>query len=487
MDTVAANPDVPSERPPSISQLPLTASKLQGQLFAPTPPQPIASFIAGVAEPIVSVCTLMTTALLLDSSIDRAIQLLALGVMVLTFPGANRFHSTTRTAIAGIASAWATVIGVLALVGYATDTVKFFDYQVLVIWLAATPVMHLALALSGRSWLRQRALQPEFRRSALIIGASDLGLRVAEMLRNRSAVGHDFIGFIEDRDLNRCPAAAHAHVIGKMEQIRDIIRSRNIRDVYITLPLGAQPRIRRLLSELQDSATTQYFVPDVFTVNVIQGRMRNFDGVPVVGLLESPFVGTNALIKRASDLVLGSLILMLIAPVMAAVAVGVKLSSPGPVIFRQRRHGLDGREITVYKFRSMTAQDNGVVVKQATRNDPRITPFGAFLRRTSLDELPQFINVLQGRMSIVGPRPHALAHNEQYRQHVSAYMVRHKVRPGVTGWAQINGSRGETDTNEKMAERVRLDLEYLRNWSLGLDLRIIARTAALTLFDRNAY
>jgi putative colanic acid biosynthesis UDP-glucose lipid carrier transferase len=165
----------------------------------------------------------------------------------------------------------------------------------------------------------------------------------------------------------------------------------------------------------------------------------------------------------------------------------VRFSSPGPAIFKQRRNGLDGEEIIVYKFRSMRAQDDGAVVQQATKADPRITPLGAFLRRTSLDELPQFINVLQGRMSIVGPRPHAVAHNEMYRQLIKAYMVRHKVKPGITGWAQIHGHRGETDTIEKMQARVEYDLEYLRNWSLGLDLQIIARTIKLVFFDRNAY
>ena len=195
----------------------------------------------------------------------------------------------------------------------------------------------------------------------------------------------------------------------------------------------------------------------------------------------------NQLVKRAEDLLLASLILALISPLMLAVALGVKLSSPGPVLFRQRRNGLDGREIMVWKFRSMRTQDNGPVVKQATRGDPRITPFGAFIRRTSLDELPQFFNVLQGSMSIVGPRPHAVAHNDEYRELVQAYMVRHKVKPGITGWAQVNGHRGETDTLDKMRARVEYDLEYLRHWSLGLDLRIIARTVGLVLGDRHAY
>src|SRR5213075_237839 len=209
--------------------------------------------------------------------------------------------------------------------------------------------------------------------------------------------------------------------------------------------------------------------------------LQDMNGVPVVGICETPFTGTNELVKRVSDVVLAAFIMVLIAPFLLAIALGVKLSSPGPVIFRQRRNGLDGGEIVVYKFRSMQAQDNGPVVRQATKDDPRITRFGAFIRRTSLDELPQFINVLQGRMSIVGPRPHAVAHNEVYRKLIKGYMQRHKVRPGLTGLAQVNGLRGETDTVEKMRARIAYDLDYLRNWSLALDLRIIWKTIFVVL------
>ncbi|MGZ5268968.1 MAG: exopolysaccharide biosynthesis polyprenyl glycosylphosphotransferase, partial [Caldimonas sp.] len=214
---------------------------------------------------------------------------------------------------------------------------------------------------------------------------------------------------------------------------------------------------------------------------------QDMNGVPVVGICETPFTGTNELVKRISDVVIASVIILLISPLLLFIAIGVKLSSPGPVIFKQRRNGLDGGEIVVYKFRSMTAQEDGSDIKQATRDDPRVTRFGAFLRRNSLDELPQFFNVLQGTMSIVGPRPHAVTHNEQYRQIIKAYMVRHKVKPGITGWAQVNGQRGETDTIEKMRARVEYDLEYLRNWSLALDLRIIVGTIRLVFFDRHAY
>ncbi len=265
------------------------------------------------------------------------------------------------------------------------------------------------------------------------------------------------------------------------------MRAHGVREVYITLPLGTQPRILQLQEQLQGTTASLFFVPDVFGISIIQGRLQDLNGVPVVGICETPFTGTNELAKRISDVLLAGLILLLISPLLLIIAIGVKLSSPGPIIFRQRRNGLDGEEIIVYKFRSMRAQDDGAVVRQATKDDPRITRFGAFIRRTSLDELPQFINVLQGSMSIVGPRPHAVAHNEQYRQLIKAYMVRHKVKPGITGWAQVNGLRGETDTLEKMKARVEYDLEYLRNWSLALDLQIIARTARLMLFDRNAY
>ena len=260
-----------------------------------------------------------------------------------------------------------------------------------------------------------------------------------------------------------------------------------MREVYITLPLGSQPRILQLLEQLQGTTASLFFVPDVFGISIIQGRLQDVNGVPVVGILETPFTGVNEVVKRISDVILAALILLLISPILLVLAIGVKLSSPGPVIFKQRRNGLDGEEIIVYKFRSMRVMDNGAVVKQATKGDPRITPFGAFIRKTSLDELPQFINVLQGRMSIVGPRPHAVAHNEEYRQLIKAYMVRHKVKPGITGWAQVNGLRGETDTVDKMKARVEYDLEYLRNWSLGLDLQIIVRTVRLMLFDRHAY
>jgi putative colanic acid biosynthesis UDP-glucose lipid carrier transferase len=208
--------------------------------------------------------------------------------------------------------------------------------------------------------------------------------------------------------------------------------------------------------------------------------------MPLVAVRESPFRGMAGALKRGSDIVLSAAALIMATPLLAAIAIAVKRSSPGPVVFKQRRYGLDGREFLVYKFRTMTVCEDDPLM-QATRFDLRITPVGAFLRRTSLDELPQLLNVLEGSMSLVGPRPHAVAHNEHYRKLVSGYMLRHKVRPGITGLAQVNGLRGETVDIERMRQRVAFDLEYLKHWSLGLDVRILLKTARLVLNDKSAY
>jgi len=252
--------------------------------------------------------------------------------------------------------------------------------------------------------------------------------------------------------------------------------------------MTSQPRILRLLEDLHDTTASVYFVPDIFVYDLIQARMETIGGIPVLAVCESPFYGADGLIKRISDIVFATSILLLISPLLLAIAVAVKLSSPGPVLFRQRRYGLDGKEIVVYKFRSMSVLEDGTVVTQATRDDWRVTRLGAFLRKSSLDELPQFFNVLQGRMSVVGPRPHAVAHNEMYRKLIPSYMIRHKVRPGITGLAQVNGLRGETDTLEKMSGRIEHDLAYLRNWSLLLDLKIVLLTVVVVLKkQKNVY
>ena len=454
--------------------------------FLSAPPS-VGSTIASLLEPVVAAGMLALFHELWGYRMDGVAMALAILLLVLMFPGVNRFGRTGVGVGIDIILSWAWVLSVLGLLGYATNTLASFDTGMLVAWGIATPLVQWALVAIGTAVQRHMASLPEARRPAVIIGAGRMGMRVAQMLRLRQAFGHELLGVFDDRSADRVNLPEDAVLVGALRQLPEYIEARGVKDVFITLPLTSQPRIQSLLESLQNTTASIHFVPDIFGVSVIQGRLEDMGGVPVVGLMEAPFTGINGFVKRASDIVLSALILILISPLLLVLAIGVKLSSTGPVIFRQRRTGLDGEIIEVYKFRSMRAVDDGAVVRQATRDDPRITPFGALIRRTSLDELPQFVNVLQGRMSIVGPRPHAVAHNEQYRKLVKAYMARHKVKPGITGWAQVNGLRGETDTLDKMASRIEYDLEYLRNWTLGLDLLIIARTVKLVFRDRSAY
>jgi putative colanic acid biosynthesis UDP-glucose lipid carrier transferase len=450
-------------------------------------PQSVTSLVAAFLEPSITVAVFLGVSTWFGEQILRSDLTLCLLVFALTFPGRNRFWDRPLNAAVDISASWLSLLVILALCGYATRSLALFDFEVLAWWAVITPVLQWLAYFHGRKFLRRMASQPENRRTAVVVGAGALGVKVARAFQARGDTGLSFLGYFDDRADERVDGNAVLQRLGNLRQVAPYIREHGVHEVYITLPLGSQPRIVELLEQVQGTTASVFFVPDVFGISIIQGRLQDMNGVPVVGLCETPFTGTNRLVKRLSDIVLASLILVLIAPLLLAIAIAIKLTSPGPVIFKQRRNGLDGEEIVVYKFRSMRTQDDGDVVQQATKDDPRITPLGRFLRRSSLDELPQFINVLQGRMSIVGPRPHAVAHNEQYRQLIKAYMVRHKVKPGITGWAQIHGHRGETDTIEKMQARVEYDLEYLRNWSLGLDLQIIARTIKVVFFDRNAY
>ncbi|WP_017800238.1 undecaprenyl-phosphate glucose phosphotransferase [Winslowiella toletana] len=264
-------------------------------------------------------------------------------------------------------------------------------------------------------------------------------------------------------------------------------RQGRIDKVYVAMPMSEEQKIRDLVDLLTDTTCTVMLIPDIFTFNVLQSRSEEVNGVPMVSLIDTPMDGMNMVLKRLEDIILSSLILLFIAPVLITIAIAVKVTSPGAVIFRQVRYGMDGKPIKVWKFRSMNVMENGDKVVQATKGDARLTPIGGFLRRTSLDELPQFFNVLIGDMSIVGPRPHAVAHNEQYRNLIRGYMLRHKVKPGITGWAQVNGWRGETDTLDKMEKRVEYDLEYIRCWSIWLDLRIVFFTLFKGFVSKTAY
>jgi putative colanic acid biosynthesis UDP-glucose lipid carrier transferase len=450
-------------------------------------PLSVASVVAGLMQPTLTVAVLLLATVGFSGRVRLSDGVLCLVVFALSFPGPDRFEVKWRDAGLDILMSWILLLTLLLLFGWVTNSFHYFRRDVLVTWGVLTPVLQWSAVAIGRVVLRKTSEQPEARRTAVLVGAGSLGLSVAHALQHSGDHRIGLVGCFDDRSGDRLHTDASTRLLGGLDDLAPYIREHSIKEVYITLPLSSKPRIVDLLENMQGTTASIFFVPDMVGIGIIQGRLQDLNGVPVVGICETPFTGINKLVKRVSDVVLASLILVAISPLLLAIAIGVKLSSPGPAIFKQRRNGLYGDEFTVYKFRTMTTQDDGPVVAQATRNDPRITRLGCFLRRTSLDELPQFFNVLQGCMSIVGPRPHAVAHNEQYRQIIKAYMVRHKVKPGITGWAQVNGLRGETDTVEKMKARVEYDLEYLRNWSIGLDLKIMVRTIRVVLFDRGAY
>jgi putative colanic acid biosynthesis UDP-glucose lipid carrier transferase len=276
-------------------------------------------------------------------------------------------------------------------------------------------------------------------------------------------------------------------MLGRLSELADYVNTHKTEVIFVALPMRHVQRVLDLLDDLRDTTASIYYVPDVFVFDLIQSRTGEILGMPVVALCETPFSGYRGVVKRLTDVSLSLIGMLLLSPLFVAVAVAVKLSSPGPVIFKQRRYGLDGQEIYVLKFRTMTVLEDGGEIRQATRDDDRITPLGRFLRRYSLDELPQLFNVIAGTMSLVGPRPHAVAHNEEYRKLIKGYMVRHKVLPGMTGLAQVNGCRGETSQLEEMRARIEFDLDYLRRWTPVLDLKIIFQTALMLLSDRKAY
>jgi putative colanic acid biosynthesis UDP-glucose lipid carrier transferase len=396
--------------------------------------------------------------------------------------------STNREAVATVVT-WLVAFGLLAALGVATGRLAAYPRLLLGIWLLATPlamiVSHGLLRWFQRS-LWQRGL---YTKPCAIVGVTELGIQLAHNIHNAPELGLKIAGYYDDRPPERSPALPPGMTqrIGGIDDLVADAKAGFIDRIYITFPMRAEERIRGVLTKLADTTASVYIVPDFFVFQMLHSRWTDIGGLPAVSVFENPLYGVDGLAKRLFDLVVGALLLLVLAVPLAIVAAAVKLTSRGPVFFRQRRYGLDGKEILVWKFRSMTVCEDGVVVKQAGKNDSRLTPIGGFIRKTSIDELPQLFNVVGGSMSLVGPRPHAAAHNEQYRKMIEGYMLRHKVRPGITGLAQVRGWRGETDTLEKMQRRVECDHEYIREWSLWLDIGILFSTLFVVLKRQNAY
>jgi len=401
--------------------------------------------------------------------------------------------SRLRREIACVLVTWAYAAPVLLGVGMLTQYNAEFSYASKIIWVAVTPgIMATARIVLRKIQQRLRARGYNARRFA-ICGVNELGLQLARNIETAPEMGLLLEGFYDDRPEERT-AETVAGVfdpgrrrVGDLDDLVEHARVGAFDIIYITFPMRAEERIRDVLLKLADTTASVYIVPDFFVFELLHARWTNINGLPAVSVFENPLYGIDGLAKRGVDLLLGTLCLAAAAAPMFMIGALVKLNSPGPVFFRQRRYGLDGREILVWKFRSMTCCDDGPNVRQATSDDDRVTAVGRFLRQTSLDELPQLFNVLDGSMSLVGPRPHANAHNELYRSLIDGYMLRHKVKPGITGLAQVNGHRGETETLAKMEQRVACDHHYIRDWSLWMDLKILARTLGVVFSRKNAY
>ncbi|MEE1672670.1 undecaprenyl-phosphate glucose phosphotransferase [Agarivorans aestuarii] len=447
-----------------------------------------------ISDVFIIIAVLAGLSWLKNGSFDLAFQLMGVGLSAIYLVVAESFNLYRSWRVSSLKEqamvnlwVWIVSIALLFAVNYFLKISATYSRVVVGSWVVATPMLLMAWRLVFRESLAVMRRFGYNTRRAAIIGVSQNGVQLKETFENSEELGIQFVGFFDDRDASRLTDSGYSGPVAKVDTALEMAKRGEVDHVYIALPMHAKDRITGYLQQLSDTTTTTFIVPDFFTYNLLHSRWSSLGDIQTVSVFDSPFRGGSMLVKRIQDIVLASIIILLISPLLLAVAVGVKRSSPGPILFKQDRYGLDGKKIRVWKFRSMSTQDNGAVVKQATKNDPRVTKFGAFIRRTSLDELPQFFNVLMGSMSIVGPRPHAVSHNEEYRQIVNRYMLRHKVKPGITGWAQINGYRGETDTLEKMEKRVQYDLEYIRVWTLWMDIKIVFLTIFKGFVGKTAY
>lgn len=387
-----------------------------------------------------------------------------------------------------LTSSWVTVFIILVVIAFLTKTSTTISRQWAMVWMFSAWVLLIAMRVIFGQVLRLMREHGFNHKNVVILGAGSLGREVLRRINTATWTGLDVVAFLDDNESLNGKSIDGVTVKGPISLATSISENERPDEIWIALPLYAEKRVKQILHELRHSTATIRYVPDVFGFRLINHSVTEVAGMAVLDLSASPMTGINWFVKAVEDKLLAILILILISPLMLLIALGVKVSSRGPIIFKQLRHGWDGKPVKIYKFRTMAMhKETPGCLTQARKNDARVTKFGAFLRATSLDELPQFINVIQGRMSIVGPRPHAIEHNEQYKDQIDDYMKRHKVKPGITGWAQINGWRGETDTLDKMKKRVEYDLYYIDNWSLWFDLKIIARTLLTGFAHKNAY
>jgi putative colanic acid biosynthesis UDP-glucose lipid carrier transferase len=418
-----------------------------------------------------------------------AVLIAILAPMVFKRPEFNKLTVLPRwgTIAFSLMFRWLVLLGLLFAIGYATRTSEEFPRRVMLTWAVLTPIPLIFVSIAVNEIARRIMLAPTNIRKAVVAGYNDVSQVLLQRIQADPALGLRVDGFFDDRSVERLGLTTVGGLLGGLSDLPAYVQSHRIDVIFIALPMRQVQRVVDLLDELRDTTASIYFVPDIFVMDLIQSRTADISGVPVVAMCETPFQGRRGVIKRLMDFSISGVALVLLAPFLLVIGLLIKIGSPGPIIFRQRRYGLDGHIIDVYKFRTMTVTEDGAQIQQATRNDSRVTPIGRFLRRYSIDELPQLFNVIGGSMSLVGPRPHAVAHNEEYRRLIKGYMVRHKVLPGITGLAQVNGCRGETTRLEDMKARIEYDLDYLRQWKPTLDIKILFQTAMQVFGDRKAY
>jgi putative colanic acid biosynthesis UDP-glucose lipid carrier transferase len=449
--------------------------------------------IQAVVPAIVAIATLYASVTFFGHAFNRsseAVVILAVLCLVLIQPPREVTTPLTTARVSAISDVlfrWALLLVVLLAIGYITKSFASYPRRIFLTWAVITPLALVIVTLFMQELMHRFLMNAFENRKAIFAGYNNSSLELARRLTNNPVMRLEVGGFFDDRSTDRLGMESDAKLIGTLSDLSAYVKEHVTDVIFIALPIRHVKRVMNLLDDLRDTTASIYYVPDIFVFDLIQARSGEIHGIPVVAMCETPFYGYRGVTKRLTDIGLSITVLLLFMPLLLLIGVLVKLSSPGPVIFKQRRYGLDGREIAVYKFRTMTVTEDGGQIRQASKSDNRITRIGAILRRTSMDELPQLINVLQGRMSLVGPRPHAVAHNEEYRKLIKGYMMRHKVLPGITGLAQVNGCRGETSQLGEMEARVNYDLDYLRRWTPMLDLKIILLTAVKIFRDDKAY
>jgi putative colanic acid biosynthesis UDP-glucose lipid carrier transferase len=448
--------------------------------------------LQAILPPVVALASLFLIGKLLGGLDPTSTAVVIIATLALTLiqkpPDLNeQLTITFMPAVVNVVIRWLLLLFMFLVVGYATRSLEGLDSRVFLTWAGVTPVVLVVATLLMQVWMRHLLLVSSPPRKAVVVGLTETSRELARRLATPGKSRIELEGFFDDRSDERLRLGADDKLIGRLDEMAAFVQEHRIDVIFIALPIRHLKRVMILLDQLHDTTASIYYVPDVHVFDLIQSRSTEIHKIPVVALCETPFYGYRGLIKRVTDMTISAGALLALSPLLLVVALMVKLTSKGPVIFKQRRYGLDGHEISVYKFRSMKVMDDGAHVKQASKDDPRLTPIGGFLRKSSIDELPQLINVLQGRMSLVGPRPHAVAHNEEYRKLIKGYMIRHKVMPGITGLAQVNGCRGETAKLEDMEARIKYDLEYLRRWTPMLDFQIMWQTAMKLLRDDKAY